>query len=282
MEKEYGLIVIGTGSAGATAAHICRSAGRSVAIIDNRPFGGTCALRGCDPKKILVGAAEIIDRSMVMKEKGIVKEIAINWPELMKFKKTFTEPVAQNREKGYEQAGIDMFHGTARFVDKNSLEVGNTVLSGKHIVIATGAKPMKLGMPGEEHITTSDGFLEMGKLPESIIFIGGGYISFEFAHIASRAGAKVKILHRSQIQLKKFDHDLVDALMQASREIGIDVYLNTTPDSVEKKGQSLVVRAGEEVFQADMVVHGGGRVPDIDELDLEKGEIAFDKKRRCR
>ena len=91
MSKNFDLIVIGTGSAASTVAYRCHSAGWQVAVIDSRPFGGTCALRGCDPKKVLVGAAEAIDRNRRMKGKGIDGAARIDWPELMKFKRSFTD-----------------------------------------------------------------------------------------------------------------------------------------------------------------------------------------------
>ena len=101
MNKKYELVVIGTGSGGSTPAFECKSAGWTVAIIDSLPYGGTCALRGCDPKKILVGAAETLERSASLKGKGITKEIKIDWSELMQFKKTFTDHVPENREKSF-------------------------------------------------------------------------------------------------------------------------------------------------------------------------------------
>nr|MBA3570273.1 NAD(P)/FAD-dependent oxidoreductase [Pyrinomonadaceae bacterium] len=112
MEKKFDLIVIGTGAGGSTVAHKCRKEGWDVAIIDSRPFGGTCALRGCDPKKVLVGAADLIDWTRRMEGKGISsKSTEIAWQELMRFKRTFTEPVPENREKGYAKAGIIAYHG---------------------------------------------------------------------------------------------------------------------------------------------------------------------------
>jgi len=97
--KQYDLVVIGTGAGGSVAAHKCRKAGWQVAVIDKRPIGGTCALRGCDPKKVLVGAAEIVDSIRRMEGKGITAGSAINWPDLMAFKRTFTDPVPENRIK---------------------------------------------------------------------------------------------------------------------------------------------------------------------------------------
>lgn len=279
MGKEYDLIVIGTGVAGTTVAYECNSAGLKVAVVDYRAYGGTCPLRGCDPKKVLVGAAEVADRSQSMKGKGISREAEINWPELMKFKREFTDPVPQSMEKGFSEAGIDTFHGRASFTGKNTMKVGEQTLEGKHIVIATGAQPMKLDIPGEEYLTTSEQFLEMSDMPESMVFIGGGYISFEFAHIAVRAGADVTILHRSASPIKKFDPDLVAMLIKASEELGIKVRLNVPVRSIEKKEGKFFVHTGEnEAYESDLVVHGAGRVPELAGLDLEKGGVEVDRK----
>jgi len=276
--KKYDLIAIGTGSAGSTAAYGCKSAGWSVAIIDSRPFGGTCALRGCDPKKVLVGAAEIIDRSINMKAIGIVEAPKLNWSDLMRFKRTIIEHHSENSEKGYAKAGIDIYHGQAIFTGKNTLKVNEQEIEGKHIIIATGATPMKLNIPGEEYITLSDQFLELDTLPEDITFIGGGFISFEFAHVAARAGAKVRILHRSARPLKNFDRDLVDMLLKEFEDIGIDIILNTPVNSIEKKDGKLVIDTGDKKFETDMVVHGAGRVPDVENLNLEKTEVIYDRR----
>ncbi len=283
MEKKFDLVVIGTGAGGSTVAHKCRKAGWDVAIIDSRPFGGTCALRGCDPKKVLVGAAELIDWNHRMKGKGVsAKSAEIDWQELMQFKKTFTDPVPENREKGYAKAGIAVFHGRAHFLDKTTVEVGDDTLTGRYLHIAAGARPADLGIPGEEYLTTSTQFLEMEKLPERIIFVGGGYIAFEFAHIASRAGAQIQILHRGPRPLEGFDPDLVDSLVEATRDLGIDLKLNTTVESVEKDGGQFIVNASAkdslQAFEADMAVHSAGRVPDIDDMNLEKAGIERGRK----
>src|SRR5918996_1007946 len=271
MEKKFDLIVIGTGAAGATAAHKCRKAGWEVAIIDSRPFGGTCALRGCDPKKVLVGAAELIDWNRRMNGNGVSsKEAKIDWPSLMRFKKSFTDPVPENREKGYAKAGIAAFHGRTRFLDEASLQVENDMLTGRFILIAAGAKPATLNISGESHLTTSDQFLELEQLPKRIILVGGGYISLEFAHIAARAGAQVTILHRGVRPLEGFDADLVEQLVQATRDLGADVRLNTEVKSIWKDADHFAVEAsntnGKQAFDGDIVVHGAGRVPDIDDL----------------
>jgi len=283
MERQFDTLVIGTGAAGSPVAYACREAGWKVAIVDSRPFGGTCALRGCDPKKVLVGAAEAIDWTRRMQDRGIAAPQAqIDWPALMRFKRTFTDPVPKSREQGYEQAGITAFHGRTHFVDRTRLQVGGEVLSARFFHIAAGARPATLGIDGEEHLTTSEQFLDLDQLPERITFVGGGYISFEFAHVAARAGAQVQIIHRGARPLQGFDADLVDKLVAASRDVGIDVRLSTPVKSIARTNDRLVIKAsgtgGEETFTADLAVHGAGRVPDIDDLGLEAANIRREKK----
>lgn len=278
MEKKFDLVVIGTGAAGSTAAYKCRKAGWEVAIIDSRPFGGTCALRGCDPKKVLVGAAELMDWNRRMQGNGIeTGPSTIDWPSLMRFKKTFTEPVPEKMEKGYAKAGIAAYRGRTRFINRTTLQVGDEKLIGRFILVAAGARPARLGIPGEEFLTSSDQFLDLEQLPGQIVFVGGGYISFEFAHVAARAGAQATILHRGARPLGRFDADLVERLVAATRDLGIDIRVKTAVEAVEKDGDRLIVRAsieeGKQTFAADLVVHGAGRVPDIDDLALEKADI---------
>ena len=156
MTKQYDLIAIGTGTGASGAATLCRKAGWKVAVVDNLPFGGTCVLRGCLPKKVLVGAAQALDHSRRMRGKGIGGgEPGIVWNELIDSKRTFTEPVPAKREVDYAKDGIDAYHGRARFRGSRSIEVGGEVLEGRFILIATGAVPMRLGIPGEEHLLTS-------------------------------------------------------------------------------------------------------------------------------
>src|SRR5713226_1149979 len=220
MPDKFDLVVIGTGTAGSTVASQCRAAGWSVAVIDSLPFGGTCALRGCDPKKVLVGTAELLDFSRRLLEKHTVRgKLTIDWPELIRFKRSFTDPVPKQKERSFEKAGIESFHGRTKFVDANSLEVVGQRLSARFIVVAAGAKPASLHIPGEEHLIDSTQFLELEKLPAEIVFVGGGYIAMEFCHVAARSGARVTVLHRGRRVLKGFDTDLVSTLSSRTREL---------------------------------------------------------------
>ncbi|GAC1375095.1 MAG: NAD(P)/FAD-dependent oxidoreductase [Ktedonobacteraceae bacterium] len=276
------VIILGTGSAAQTVAYACREAGWSVVVIDSRPFGGTCQLRGCDPKKVLVGVSELTDWSRRMQGKGsTAPNLSISWPDLIRFKRTFTDPAPQSNEQSFTQAGITMRHGRAHFVARTSVQVGDETLTGRHVVIATGARHATLGISGEDLLTTSTQFLELDELPRRIVFVGGGYIAMEFAHIAARAGAQVQILHRGQRPLAAFDPDLVRELVQVTQELGVQIQVNTEVTAIERQGDHLLVHARfdehEQSIEADLVVHAAGRVPEIDDLDLQAAGIAREK-----
>lgn len=282
MDNQYDLVVIGSGSGGAGTATACKKAGWNVAVIDDQPFGGTCALRGCDPKKVLVGLTEYIENVQHLKGHGLSGDIQINWEELMKFKRTFTDDTPEMIEENFSKQGIDTYHGHARFLNRTSVQINDTVLSSKHFLLATGASPAKLPIQGNQHLMTSDDFLELNHLPENIVFAGGGYISFEFAHIARRSGANVQILHRSDRPLKEFDKELVDKLLSYSKEIGINIELNTDVKEIKQTTDGYIV-IGEQngktkEFTADAVFHGAGRSPNTDGLDLDKAGILAGKR----
>jgi len=273
MHTKLDLIVIGTGSAASTVAFRCREAGQSVAMIDSLPFGGTCALRGCDPKKILVGAAEAVDWARRMQGKGLAGQPSIVWSELMRFKRTFTEPFPEELEKRAAAAGVQAIHGRARFTAPNAIQVGEATFEARHIVIATGSRPATLNIPGEERLATSDRFLELDELPRRLVFAGGGYIAFEFAHLSRRAGAEVTIVHRGKRPLAGFDPDLVDRLVKHTRSLGIDVQLETQLVGVEKTSNGFRALTAERGFDADLVIHAAGRVPNVDHLDLAAAQV---------
>lgn len=279
----YDLIVIGTGTAAQVAAGRVRKAGRSVAVIDHRPFGGTCALRGCDPKKMLVSGAEAIDLARRMHRRGVAGELRIDWKELIAFKRTFTDPVPKKREESFAKQGIDAFHGMARFTGPDTVDVEGRALKSRHIVIATGARLVPLRFPGAEYAITSDAFMELEHLPARIAMVGGGYIAAEFSHIAARAGAKVTVLQRGELMLPHFDAKLVGWLMEKFREIGVDPRTQNAVMAIEQSGREYRVHTqtpeGEGVVAADLVVHAAGREPDIDELNLPAADIATEDRR---
>ena len=278
----YDLFVIGTGNAGKHVAYDAVEAGLNVAIADNREFGGTCANRGCDPKKVLVGLTEIIERSQNLKGKGIAEVPEVRWSDLMEFKKTFTGAVPFTTEEKLKDQGITLYHQSPKFLDENTLSVEGKTVTADKIVIATGNIPMHLNIPGDEHTLISDDFLELEALPESIIFIGAGYIGMEFAHIAARCGVDVTIVDVNARILSNFDEDLALQLQKKSEELGIKFLFNAEAKAIEKlrKNHRLTVdhNGNSEKLKAELIFNTAGRVPAVDELDLEKGNVAFSKK----
>jgi glutathione reductase (NADPH) len=234
--------------------------------------------------------AKITDQNnrLIGKGAGTQNPLKIDWPELIKFKKTATEGCPQKTENHFVEMGLDTYHGRAHFEDQNTLVVGEDKLSGKHIFLATGSKPRKLNIPGEEYITTSEEFMDTEKLPERIIFIGGGHISLEFAHVARRTGADVTILHRSGRLFRHSDADMVNLLIKATEAAGIKILINKPVLSIEKDENDFLIKTRSksgksetesetQSFHADIVVHGAGRVPNTEDLHLEKSGVKIER-----
>jgi glutathione reductase (NADPH) len=282
MDRQYDLVVVGTGVTSAVASR-CRAAGWTVAVVDSRPFGGTCALRGCVPKKILVSAAEAVHAARDLAGTGVpAARLTIDWAALMRYKRSLVDPATERTEQAWASIGIEQFHGRARFVGAATLAVGGDRLTGRRILVAAGSMPAPLKIPGAEHLTTSEEFLNLDRLPPRIVLVGGGYIAFEFAHVAARAGARVTIVHRGARPLGAFDPDLVDMLVRRTREIGIRVELGTEVRGLQTSGDQLVVLGTqgdrEMRIETDLAVHAAGRIPEIDDLDLETAGVEREKR----
>jgi glutathione reductase (NADPH) len=279
-DTHYDLLVIGSGSGARGVATRCRAAGWRVGLIDHRPLGGTCALRGCDPKRVLLAGAEAVDFTRRLRGRGVTGNAAIAWNELMRSKRTFTDPVPAEQERRHAEAGIEVLRGRARFLGPRMLAVGERTLTARHFLIASGARPRPLGIPGAEHVVDSEAFLALEQLPGRVALIGGGYIAAEFSHLAARAGAAVTVIQRGPRLLPTFDPDLVAALGEGFTSVGVAVQTESAVDAVERVGTGFRVRGarggGRFEVEADLVVHAAGRIPDLAELDLGAAGIAVD------
>lgn len=280
--KEFDVFVIGTGSSGKTIAFDCAAEGMKVAIADNREFGGTCANRGCDPKKVLAGVTEAYQAVKNLEGKGLGPIPKIDWESLQQYKQTFTSAVPAANEKRLAKMGITMYHQSPKFLDKNTLSIEGKTVIAKKIVIATGLIPLELKIPGREYLKVSDDFLDLETLPKEITFVGGGYIGMELAHIAARCGANVTVIQSSDVILEGFDKDLTSKLVQVSKEIGIKILFDARVNKVEKlqKNYRVYYKKEGEIKSIDtgMVFNSAGRVPSILELDLVNGNVEFEKK----
>ena len=279
--KKYDVFVIGSGMAGMNVANKCASKGLKVGVTDELPYGGTCALRGCDPKKILLGPTEVLHLSQNLSEKEITSLPNLNWEKAKEFKQKFVDNMPPKIQKGYDKNGIDTYYQAAKFITENQLKIGDETIEADKIVIATGAKPRQLKIPGGNLALTSTDFLNFEQLPKSLVFIGGGYIAFEFAHMAVRYGNKATIIHRGSRPLENFDSFIVEQLVKATKELDIELVLDTDVTAVEKKenGFRVTGKSGniEQKWEAEQVINSAGRPPDIFDLDLEKANIDFGK-----
>ena len=280
--KKYDVFIIGSGMSGMTIANKCASKGLSVGITDELPYGGTCALRGCDPKKVIIGATEVRDFAKRLKGKGIDTIPNINWRDIMAFKQTFVDEMPRKIEKGYKKNGIETFHSSATFINENTLSVGNETIQADKVVIASGSKPKVLDFEGGQLAKTSTDFLNLKELPQSLLFIGGGYIAFEFAHIAARSGAEVTIVHRGKRPLENFDKDIVKHLVDATGNLGVKLVLETEVSKIERKDGNYIttgISNGKETnHKSAEVFNSAGRPPAIFDLELKKAGISFSKK----
>ena len=277
MEK-FDVIVIGTGTAGQTAAYALAGEGYRVAIAENSPSpGGVCALKGCQAKKWFYEAMEIVARSHHLLGKGITEPPGFSWDQVQKQKTRFTSKVPENTIAGLKGSDITYLQGQAKFLDATTLGIGKTDYKARYVIIAAGAVPAKLPIDGANHLITSDDFLDLTSLPQRIAFIGGGFISFEFAHFAARLGSRnndIHILEAGDRTLGPFDQDMVAQLVRASKADGIQVHTGVAVSQISKQGDGYTVhfKSGSPL-DVDLVVNSAGRIPDIEPLSLDTAGI---------
>ncbi len=275
MSNHYHTIIIGSG----TSAYYCASgllaAGQKLAIVDGRPFGGTCALRGCQPKKYLVANAEAVASGKHLLGKGLRSAPETDWAALQSLKNEFLDGLSEESQQSWVDKGVTTYRQQARLSGEQEVTLQDgTVLTADRIVLATGSVSRPLAIPGSELAGSSDDFLDLAELPKRIVFIGGGYISFEFAHVAAQAGAEVTILHRSAQVLKGFEPDMVAVIVASSREAGIRIEVDTEPTQIVKEESGLVIETeGGQRFETDFIVSAAGRVPNLSILEGGEGQV---------
>jgi len=281
MSNRYDVIIIGSGNAGLGVSAIVSGAGKKIAIIEEREFGGTCPNRGCTPKKILVAAAHSLDEIERASAHGIdVGPAKLNWTKLIQRKKDMISFLPGAMEGVAEKRG-DVYRGAAKFVGPNSVEVDGTVLEGDNIVIATGSKTRPLDIPGAEFLITSDEVLSEEEQPEEVVFIGGGVIAMEFSHVYARAGTKVTILEMMPSLLPRVETDAVAVIQAESERIGVSVKTGVNVISVSASGDKFTVKyeidGQEKAVTADRVINGSGRIANVETLNLEAGDIKHNR-----
>jgi len=278
LEFEFDLIVVGAGSGGLAAAKRAASYGAKVAIIEVNKIGGTCVIRGCVPKKLMVYAAKSkkdIDSSegYGLKSKGIRFDSSI----LLRNVREEVSRLSKLHRNSLDKLNITIFEGLGRFATQNELQVicpkTKTIInkiSSRKILISVGGKPKKLNIPGIELAWTSDDIFELEKFPKSILIVGGGYIACEFASIFRNLGTEVTQIIRGKQLLNGFDEDLSSCLEESPTFTEINIISNTQLKSIKKVNGNLesTLDSGDKLLTNNILI-ATGREPNLLPLNLD-------------
>ncbi len=269
----YDLIVIGAGSGGVRAARVAAAHGAKVAIAEEHKVGGTCVIRGCVPKKLLVYGAhfaeDLNDAAMFGWD---ITSCTFNWPVL----RDNVMAEVGRLERLYEQTlanhDVTIFHERAELAGPTEIRLASGASHTANIIcVATGARPLMPDFPGAEHAISSNEVFHLNDLPKRIVIAGGGYIANEFAGIFHQFGSHVTIVNRSDAILRGYDEQLRDRLLQISLAKGIDFKFNSTFNAIEKRddGMLMIDMEGCDDIEANEVLFAIGRQPNVEGLGLE-------------
>ncbi len=267
---DFDLFVLGAGSGGVRAARISATHGARVGICEDSRVGGTCVIRGCVPKKLLVYASHFAEDFEDARGFGWdVGSLRFSWPDLIRAKDREIERLSQIYLSLLSDSGVTLFPQRASFIDPHKLQVGDETISAERILIATGARPWVPDIPGIEHAITSDEAFDLLELPQRVAIIGGGFIACEFAGIFNGLGSEVSLLYRGDAVLRGFDHDVRRVVGEEMRKKGVELMLETDVESIRKTEQGLELSLkNDSVLEVDQVMFATGRVPNVKGLKL--------------
>ena len=282
MKYDYDLFVIGAGSGGVRAARIASLAGARVAIAEEYRVGGTCVIRGCVPKKLLVYGAEFAQTFAEAKGYGwTVENATFSWPALRDAVQKEVTRLSVIYNSNLAKAGVTAFEERAELIDAHTVKLvkSGSELSAERVLVATGGRPyLPEGLPGVElGITSNEAFL-LPELPRRVLILGGGYIALEFANIFSGLGSEVRIVHRGDRMLRGFDDDLRAHMHIESERLGIKLTMKTTISGIEAAGAARLatLSTGEKV-ETDVILYAIGRNPNTEGLGLERAGVKLDE-----
>jgi glutathione reductase (NADPH) len=279
-EYDYDLIVIGAGSGGVRAARMAASFGARVAICEESRVGGTCVIRGCVPKKLLIYGTHFAEDFEDAAGYGWkVPAPSFNWAELLSAKNQEIDRLNGVYLRLLRESEVDLLEGKGRLSGANEVDVEGRKISAKYILVATGGWPVTPDIPGIEHVISSNEALELKSLPKSMVIVGGGYIAVEFAGIFNALGVEVTEILRADAILRGFDNDMRTVLSEEMRKKGVNIMCETVVRSIEKEkdGYNLRLANGGSV-SADLVMYATGRTPNTKGLGLEAAGVEVDKK----
>lgn len=277
---EFDMITIGAGSGGVAASRRAGSYGARVAICEGRRVGGTCVLRGCVPKKLLVYGAHVRDELEDARGYGwSIGEARLDWGRLIEAKDRELDRLNGIYVRMLRDAGVEVVEGFAQIVDPHTVMVGERRMTARHILVATGGRPVRPDIPGAELGISSDEALDLPSLPGRALIVGGGYIAVEFAGIFNAVGVETTLAVRGDNILRGFDADVRSSLSEEMRKRGVQLRCEALVRSVERCGEGLSVRlAGGDIIETDVVLFATGRVPNTANLGLESVGVRLDSK----
>ena len=281
--KDYDLVVIGGGSGGVRAARIAARHGARVAICEEYRYGGTCVIRGCVPKKLMVYAAQFQDSFAHSRGFGWQCDVkGFNWHRLIDNKDREIARLSSLYQQLLGDVGVNIFHQRGHLKDTHTVAVGSKCLTADKILIATGSTPFMPAIPGIEHTINSNQVFDLTHQPQRVLIVGGGYIAIEFAGIFNGLGSAVTLLYRKQQILRGFDHDMGAHLAVEMQRKGIDLKLQTTIQAIEKlpQGHLRATLHNGEHLDADCILYATGRIPNSQGFGLEQNGVIFGDKNK--
>lgn len=277
---DYDLITIGAGSGGVRATRLAGGYGARTAIAEKSRIGGTCVLRGCVPKKLLVYGAHFAEDFEDARAYGWTSGPAeFDWSKLIAAKNHELDRLEGIYERILRDNSVEVLKGSAVLADSHTVEVGGRTATAEKILLAMGGWPDMPQIPGIEHAVTSNEALDLGELPQRVVIVGGGYIAVEFAGIFNALGVDVTIVIRAANVLRGFDEDVREALAVELENKGITIRRETVVRSIEKTqtGYSLRI-SGEEEIEAGLVMYATGRRPNTAGIGLEAAGVKVNER----
>ncbi len=288
MDYDYDLFVIGGGSGGVRSARLASNTGAKVGLAEEYRYGGTCVIRGCVPKKLMVYASEFAKSFQNAKGFGwTVGETRFDWSKLIAAKDDEIHRLEQIYAKNLKGAGVELFDARATLTGPHSvaLSTGQT-FTAKTILVATGGTPFVPPVPGSEHAITSNEIFHLERQPKRMLVVGGGYIACEFACIMNGLGTEATQFYRGEQILRGFDGEVRGFVAEEMRQKGVNLHVGTDVTHIDKQGDTLVVTCTNgQKHEFDTILYATGRVPCVKDLGLDvagvaqgrKGEIAVNE-----
>lgn len=277
--KRYDYIVVGGGSGGIASANRAGMYGAKVLLVEGNELGGTCVNVGCVPKKVMWQASDLLEKiHRDAKGYGIYPQVEnFDFKKLVENREAYIERLHGAYARGLANNQVDVLKGYAQFVDNQTIIVDGQKYQAPHILIATGGRPGKLEIPGGEYALDSNDFFALRELPKSVIVLGGGYIAAELTGVMQGMGTKVIWACRKGRPLRLFDQMLSNRLMEIYEEMGVEMRKHSVPAKIEKVAEGYCVHfENGSTATAEMVLFGGGRLPNTNVLGLEKTTVEVD------